>query len=69
MPQDAKASWAVWIACPNDGNDGWEEWYCCRFQYTDKAQAFTHAKILRDGYPGHYVATLPDGRHPLPIQG
>lgn len=61
--------WFTWIACPNDDNDGWDVWYRCRFGYSDKAQAFINAKLLRDEYPGHYVATLPDGKHPLPIQG
>jgi hypothetical protein len=62
-------NWFIWIACPNDDNDGWEEWYCCRFGYSNKAQAFVDAKLLRDGHPGHYVATLSKGKRPLPIKG
>jgi hypothetical protein len=61
--------WFIWIACPNEDCEGWEDWYCCRFGYSDKAQAFIDAKLLRDGYPGHYVATLPDNKRPLPIKG
>lgn len=61
--------WFVWVACPNDDLDGWEEWYCSRFGYDDKAQAFANVKLLRDAYPGHYVATLPDGKRPPVIQG
>ena len=62
-------NWFIWIACPNDDNDGWDVWYRCRFGYDNKAQAFADAKLLRDGYPGHYVATLLDGKQPLLIQG
>jgi hypothetical protein len=62
-------NWFIWIACPNDDNDGYDVWYCCRFGYSNKSAAFANAKLLREGYPGHYVATLPKGKHPLPIKG